>query len=107
MLRTDGRTSQAGRAGWLGLFFPPFLFLVAKLTLTKTNVSKNGTLFGEFFGKCSDSLLKISAKILKILVKKWLIVQDFGKIKKKYLLKQKIWVGHSHKAFWFFFFFVA
>ena len=75
------------------------------MTLKNTKIStKNLSFFAEkFFENILTHSQKFSAKIFRFWSKKWLILQDFGKLRKKNLQKQKIF-GLVLPIKWGFFF---
>ena len=79
------RTDLQKRVGWSGDFFFFFSILAAKMTLKNTKIleKKKDIFCWKILEKYSDLYSKFSAKFFRFLVKKRLILQDFGKIKKK------------------------
>ena len=77
---TGGQTSKS-----VGFFFKQFFKISGgKITLKTWNFRKNLSFCCKnFLGKFSDFSFNIFQKKYQILVRKWLILQDFGKSKKK------------------------
>ena len=94
------RTSQVESVGW-DFFLYIFLFLVAKNYPKNIEFQKKSDfVLQKIFGK----IFNIFQKKFQILVRKWLILQDFGKLKKKKKLpKRKKTVGRARKTGFLFF----
>ena len=89
---TGGRTCQVGSIG--RAIFSIFIFLnlwFQKITPNTRKFRENFDIFCRIIlGNIETSCQEILAKIFQIFVKKWLILQDFGKNKKiKILPKRK------------------
>ena len=111
VLRADG-PPKLGRS--VGTFFLNFYLFICLFLFFKNIWWKNYTENAEFsnksdffflqifLGKYSDSFLTFFRQNFKILIKKWLFIQDFGKLKIKNLPKWKKWVGRGRKTVFLF-----